>query len=92
MKAIMIVISIIELILIVISIINLARANKYLNIKNQELEEIIDTKESNKELRFENEELNLFKSKVVNIINEKATIVYKHDKIKELVDNLQTEN
>ena len=56
-------------------------------------------KESNAELRSENIDLNLkirhleqFKKNVIDIMNNKGTIVSKHDKIKELVDNLQTEN
>lgn len=41
--------------------------------------------ESIKDLRSENEELNLFKSDVVNIMQSKGTIVDKYDKINELV-------
>ena len=55
-------------------------------------------KESNVELRNENIEMSLklryleiFKETVVDIM-KKGTIIEKHDKIKELVDNLQTEN
>lgn len=55
-------------------------------------------KEANAELRSENIEMSLelrylrmFKETVINIM-QKGTIVEKHDKIKELVDNLQTEN
>lgn len=55
-------------------------------------------KETNAELRNENIELTLklrnleiFKNAVKDIM-KKGTIVEKHDKIKELVDNLQTEN
>ena len=55
-------------------------------------------KEENEELRKENLEMSLelrrlqiFKETVINIM-KKGTIVEKHDKIKELVDNLQTEN
>lgn len=56
-------------------------------------------KETNAELRNENLDLKLeirhleqFKKSVVSIMTEKGTIVDKYDKIKELVDNLQTEN
>lgn len=42
--------------------------------------------ETNSDLRYENEELRLFKDKVVNTMNQKATIVDKYDIIKELVD------
>lgn len=56
-------------------------------------------KEISSELRNENLDLKLevrhlqeFKNKVINIITDKGTIVDKYDKVKELVDNLQTEN
>ncbi len=56
-------------------------------------------KESNAGLRNEIAERNLevrrlkqFKDKVTLIMLEKGTIVDKYDKVKELVDNLQTEN
>lgn len=55
-------------------------------------------KEANAELRSENIEMSLklryleiFKKGIVEIM-KKGTIVEKHDKIKELVDNLDTEN
>ena len=55
-------------------------------------------KEANAELRSENIEMSLklryleiFKKGIVEIM-KKGTIVEKHDKIKDLVDNLQTEN
>ena len=49
-------------------------------------------KEVSKDLRNENSELFDFRTRVINIMNNKGTIVSKYDKIKELVDNLQTEN
>lgn len=56
-------------------------------------------KESNAELRSENIELKLqvrnleeFKTKVIDIMIAKGTIVDKYDKIKELVDKLEREN
>ena len=56
-------------------------------------------KEANAELRNENIDLSLktrhleqFKKNVIDIMQNKGTIVSKYDKIKELVDNLQTEN
>ena len=56
-------------------------------------------KEANAELRNENIDLSLktrhleqFKKNVIDIMQNKETIVSKYDKIKELVDNLQTEN
>ena len=67
-------------------------------IKNQgeEITRLADEldreKEVSQDLRSENSELFDFRTRVINIINNKGTIVSKHDKIKELVDNLQTEN
>ena len=46
----------------------------------------------NKNLKSENAELFSFRYRVIDIIEEKGTIVSKYDKIKELVDNLQTDN
>ena len=45
-----------------------------------------------KRLNIEIEELKEFKEEVINIMNEKDTIVNKYDKIKELVDNLDAVN
>lgn len=44
--------------------------------------------ETNSDLRFENEELRLFKDKVINTMNQKATIVDKYDIIKELIKEI----
>lgn len=56
-------------------------------------------KEVSSELRNENLDLKLevrhlqeFKNKVINIITDKGTIVDKYDKVKELVDKLESEN
>lgn len=56
-------------------------------------------KESNAGLRNEIAERNLevrrlkqFADKITRIMLEKGTIVYKYDKVKELVDNLQRDN
>lgn len=56
-------------------------------------------KENSENLRYENVELTLiikqlqnFKDRVTEIMNAKDTIVNKHDKVKELVDNLEHEN
>lgn len=56
-------------------------------------------KEISSELRNENLDLKLevrhlqeFKNKVINIITDKGTIVDKYDKVKELVDKLESEN
>ena len=45
-----------------------------------------------RDLRYENSELFDFRTRVIDIMTRKGTIVDKYDKIKELVDNLQTEN
>ena len=45
-----------------------------------------------RDLRNENSELFDFRTRVIDIMTRKGTIVSKYDKIKELVDNLQTEN
>ena len=49
-------------------------------------------KEENKALRYENEELPKLGRNVIEIINTKDTIVNKYDKIKELVDDYQSNN
>lgn len=61
--------------------------------------ELQQEKESNAELRNEITERNLeirrlkqFKDKITLIMLGKGTIVDKYDNIKELVDNLQTDN
>lgn len=60
-------------------------------IKNmEEKENIRDAKI--KVLEYEKLKLMNFQDKVVNIMNGDGSIVDKHDKIKELVDDLATEN
>lgn len=56
-------------------------------------------KEENEELRNENLEMSLelrrlqiFKETVINIVKNEKAILNRDDKIKELVDNLHTEN
>lgn len=46
----------------------------------------------NVDLRNENEELFDFRTKVVDIVKNEKAILNRDDKIKELVDNLHTEN
>lgn len=58
--------------------------------KMEEQAEILQ--QNNNTLNIKVEELQIFKEEVVKIVNQKDTIVNKIDKIKELVDNLQTEN
>ena len=48
--------------------------------------------EENKNLRSENAELFSFRYRVIDIIEEKGTIVSKYDKIEELVDRVLIEN
>lgn len=94
MQAITIVIYIIDLILVIASIINIIRANKHLNTRNQDLKELIEAKESNQELRFENYEYqDVFKeiSKIV-LENGQGTIVDRFDKIKEVIQSAKQNN
>lgn len=94
MQTIMIAIYIIGLILIIISIINVVRVNKHLNTRNQDLKELIEAKESNQELRFENYEYqDIFKeiSKIV-LENGQGTIVDRFDKIKEVIQSAKQNN
>ena len=53
---------------------------------------IAQYKEENKALRYENEELPKLGRNVVEIINEKHSIVDTYDKIKELVEDYQSDN
>lgn len=48
--------------------------------------------EQGKDLRNEVEELKLFRDNVINIMKSKGTIVDKYDKIKELVDDVESYN
>ena len=76
--------------------IALKRAEFKIEQKEKQIKELQEEAEIligvNAGLRSENLELQLFKDKVVNIMNKKATLVKKCDEIKELVDNLETEN
>ena len=94
MQTIMIAIYVIGLILIIISIINVVRVNKHLNTRNQDLKELIEAKESNQELRFENYEYqDIFKeiSKIA-LENDQGTIVDRFDKIKEVIQSAKQNN
>ena len=94
MQIIMIVIYVIELILIVISIINLVRASKYLNIRNQNLKELIETKEDNQKLSFKNYEYQDILNKIYKIVfeNSQGSIVDRFDKIKEVIQSAKRNN
>ena len=59
---------------------------------NEYKEENLELYEQGKDLRNENEELKLFKDKVVSIMKSKDTIVNKNDKMNELVDDAESYN
>lgn len=63
--------------------------NQYLKELEQKLTE---QKDANEDLRNENLENKLFKDKVIRTMNAKDTIVSKHDKIKELISDYQSQN
>ena len=65
--------------------------NRDILIKDMEEQAEVQNAEL-RDLRYENSELFDFRTRVIDIMNKKGTIVFKYDKIKELVDNLQTEN
>ena len=78
----------------IISLINLLRVNKNLDSKNNELEELIEAKEANQELRFENSEYEDTFNVIQKIINEKGqgSIVDRFDKIKEVIKSANQNN
>lgn len=51
-----------------------------------------DLRNENLELKLEINRLEKFKNEVINIVKNEKAILNRDDKIKELVDNLQTEN
>lgn len=65
--------------------------NRDILIKDMEEQAEVQNAEL-RDLRYENSELFDFRTRVIDIMTRKGTIVDKYDKIKELVDNLQTEN
>lgn len=94
MQLIISIIYIIDTLLIIISIINLLKVNKNLDSKNNELEELIEAKEANQELRFENSEYEDTFNAIQKIINEKGqgSIVDRFDKIKEVIKSANQNN
>lgn len=94
MQLIISIIYIIDTLLIIISIINLLRVNKNLDSKNNELEELIEAKEANQELRFENSEYEDTFNAIQKIVNEKGqgSIVDRFDKIKEVIKSANQNN
>ena len=72
-----------------------ARDNKISELEkllNEYKEESKELYEQGKDLRNENEELKLFKDKVIKIMKSKDTIVNKNDKMNELVDDDESYN
>ena len=72
-----------------------ARDNMISELKkqlNEYKEENLELYEQGKDLRNENEELKLFKDKVIKIMKSKDTIVNKNDKMNELVDDVESYN
>lgn len=94
MQLIISIIYIIDTLLMIISLINLLRVNENLNSKNNELEELIEAKEANQELRFENSEYEDTFNAIQKIINEKGqgSIVDRFDKIKEVIKSANQNN
>lgn len=94
MQLIISIIYIIDTLLMIISLINLLRVNENLDSKNNELEELIEAKEANQELRFENSEYEDTFNAIQKIINEKGqgSIVDRFDKIKEVIKSANQNN
>ena len=67
----------------------ISELEKLLNEYKEENKELY---EQGKDLRNENEELKLFKDKVISIMKSKDTIVNKNDKMNELVDDVESYN
>lgn len=94
MKIVVITIYVVNFILMIISIINLIRANRYFDVENQNLEKLIKAEEANQELRFENYEYEDTFNAIQKIINEKGegSIVDRFDKIKEVIQSANKNN
>ena len=94
MQLIISIIYIIDTLLMIISLINLLRVNENLDSKNNELEELIEAKEANQELRFENSEYEDTFNAIQKIVNEKGqgSIVDRFDKIKEVIKSANQNN
>ena len=91
MQTVTIAIYIIELLLIIISIINLVRASRYLSTRNQDLKELIEVREANQELRFDNYEHQNTLKAIYRII-EKDTTEEATDKISKIKEVIQSAN
>lgn len=94
METVLILIYIIDLILIVISLINAIRVNQYIDTRNEQLNEIIEARETNAELRFENYEYQYTLDTIEKIIFQKGqgSIVDRFDKIKDVIQSTNKNN
>lgn len=85
MNKILVIIYILDFILIIISIINLIRANKYLNERNNDLKELIEATEANQELRFDNFKYEELIKEIYKILSENSSEKEKITKIEEVI-------
>lgn len=94
MKIVVILIYIINLILIIASLINVIIANRCLKTRNEQLKELIDAREANNELRFENYEYQDTLNAIEKIIFQKGqgSIVDRFDKIKDVIQSANKNN
>lgn len=94
MKIVVILIYIINLILIIASLINVIRANKYIDTRNKQLKELIDAREANNELRFENYEYQDTLNAIEKIIFQKGqgSLADRFDKIKDVIQSSNKNN
>ena len=94
MKIAIMVIYVINMILILFSIMNLIRANKYLDTENQNLDELAKAQEANLELRIENYEYEEIMKAIYKIVFEKGqgSIIDRFFKIKEVIQSANKNN
>ena len=94
MQIVVILIYIINLILIIASLINVIRANQYIDTRNKQLKELIDAREANNELRFENYEYQDTLNAIEKIIFQKGqgSLVDRFDKIKDVIQSANKNN
>lgn len=94
MPTVVILIYIINLILIIASLINVIKATKYIEKRNDQLKELIKAKEANTELRFENYEYQDTLNAIEKIIFQKGqgSIVDRFDKIKDVIQSTNKNN
>lgn len=94
MKALIAIIYVSDFILIIISIINIIKVNKHLNIRNQDLKELIKVKEINQKLSFDIlEHENIFNA-ICEIVfgKSKESAEDKITKIKEVIQSTKQNN